>query len=171
MPEHASPSAALAVVSVVIPVFNAAKYLDECLASVLSQRGAGIYFMIEVSAYDDGSEDDSWGALQRWKATFNEAHGFIGCVVSRGKESKGAGFARNCAIAQSSGEFLCTVDADDVCLPGRIAAQLEACRSRGPADLIVGAGFSRVPEGSTWHYTAWQTISQMSSWYCSSIAR
>lgn len=70
----------------------------------------------------------------------------------------GAGEGRNRAIARSTGTWLCIADADDVMLPGRIAAQISAMLDKGEAEsrrTLLGANFVREPAGSTRHYTAW----------------
>ena len=72
---------------------------------------------------------------------------------------KGAGAARNQAVWQSSGQFLCILDADDVMAPDRIGTQLqlalEAARLNPKTPLLIGAGFTRHPLGSTKRYTDW----------------
>lgn len=54
---------------------------------------------------------------------------------------------------QSSGSFLCFLDADDVMLPHRVRRQLSAALEHPRA--IIGAGFVKIPAGATEHYAAW----------------
>ena len=72
---------------------------------------------------------------------------------------KGAGAARNQAVWQSNGQFLCILDADDMMAPDRIGTQLhlalEAARLNPKTPLLIGAGFTRKPLGSTKNYTDW----------------
>ena len=51
------------LVSIIVPVHNAASYLSQCLDSLLAQS----YQNIEVIAINDGSQDDSWGVMQAYK--------------------------------------------------------------------------------------------------------
>ncbi|CAE7200034.1 B3GNTL1 [Symbiodinium sp. CCMP2592] len=70
----------------------------------------------------------------------------------------GIGFACNSAVQQSSGEFLCRFDADDVMYPERIQLQIEALRalpSEHQDRTLVGTGFVRMPEDATPRYTGW----------------
>lgn len=70
---------------------------------------------------------------------------------------RGVGFGKNRAVEQSSGEYLCFLDADDVMMPERVQAQLEAIRASplGSRDVLAGSQFVRIPEGSTARYTEW----------------
>ena len=160
-----SKERAVVVVSVVIPAHNAALHLDECLESVAGQSGwHRLIDEIEISVYNDGSVDGTAEILARWERRINmissgggevEWPG-VSMVVGGERRSRGAGYARNRAVAQSKGTFLCTVDADDVCEPGRVAAQMEACLDQGPSGLIVGSRFVRFPDpNAARHYTAW----------------
>ena len=58
-----------------------------------------------------------------------------------------------CDGVQSSGAFLCFLDADDVMLPHRVRRQLSAALEHPRA--IIGAGFVKIPAGATEHYAAW----------------
>ena len=90
-------------VSVVIPVYNVAPYLQECVDSVLSQR----FTDFEVLLVDDGSTDGS-GAICDELAQKDPR------VVVLHQENGGACSARNCGIDHARGEFLVFVDADDL---------------------------------------------------------
>jgi glycosyltransferase involved in cell wall biosynthesis len=98
------------LVSVVIPVFDQAAWLPEALAAVAAQT----YEPVECIVVDDASTDDS--------AAVAEAHPH-GRVI-RLPENGGAPPARNAGIAAASGELLAMADADDVMLPGKVAAQV-----------------------------------------------
>ncbi|KAK1803110.1 hypothetical protein P4O66_021648, partial [Electrophorus voltai] len=63
------------------------------------------------------------------------------------------GFAKNQAVCQSSGRYLCFQDADDVMMPQRVRLQYEIAVHNPTA--IVGCQVRRVPEGSTERYTRW----------------
>mmetsp|Transcript_13243 Transcript_13243/g.21567 ORF Transcript_13243/g.21567 Transcript_13243/m.21567 type:complete len:406 (+) Transcript_13243:1108-2325(+) len=137
------------VVSVIIAVHNAEPYLDECLQSIVNQTYKG---KIEVSLHLDACTDGSEGVCKRWVDKLAN-HDNIEMLMSSSVENMGAGPARNAAIKQSSGEYLCIHDADDVSEPTRIEDQLEACR-RFPHS-IVGSLFVRIPEDATVRYSRW----------------
>lgn len=89
-------------ISVVIPVYNAEKYLELCLESVRNQTLKNI----EIICVDDGSTDNSLSIIQEM-ARRDER--FI--VITREKSS--AGEARNCGMKIAKGKYLSFLDADD----------------------------------------------------------
>ncbi len=105
----------------------------------------------ELSVFDDGSTDNSPGKIDSWAERFRAAG--WSWKASRGHPNRGEGYARNCAVRQSHGQYICVMDADDMMQPCRIVRQLEAAK-RHP-DAIIGGGFRREPEDATWHYTTW----------------
>ncbi|KAG7270767.1 hypothetical protein CRUP_019407 [Coryphaenoides rupestris] len=144
-------------VSVIVPVHNASCWLEECLQGVLDQDFTG---SLELSVYDDASTDDSRAVVESWKEKF-EAKG-VSMVISghHSAQPRGVGYAKNQAIAQSSGRYLCFQDADDVMLPQRISLQYQAALLWPQA--LIGCGVRRVPEGSTERYTRW--INSLTQW-------
>ncbi|XP_042559414.1 UDP-GlcNAc:betaGal beta-1,3-N-acetylglucosaminyltransferase-like protein 1 [Clupea harengus] len=109
-------------VSVIMPVYNASCWLDECLEAVLNQDFTGT---MELSVFDDASTDSSRSIIEDWRDRF-EKRG-IAMVIS-GHDSdkpKGVGFAKNQAVAQSTGRYLCFQDADDVTMSERVRLQYE----------------------------------------------
>ena len=89
-------------VSIVIPVYNAERYLGRCLDSVLAQTLRDI----EVICIDDGSTDSSPTILEKHRS----ADGRIRIIH---QENSGQGAARNRGIDAATGDFICFVDADD----------------------------------------------------------
>uniref|UniRef100_A0A8C5A1X5 UDP-GlcNAc:betaGal beta-1,3-N-acetylglucosaminyltransferase-like 1 n=1 Tax=Gadus morhua TaxID=8049 RepID=A0A8C5A1X5_GADMO len=137
-------------VSVIIPVHNASCWLEECLQAVLNQDFTG---SLELSVYDDASTDASRAVLESWKEKF-EAKA-VSMVISghHSAQPRGVGYAKNQAIRQSSGRYLCFQDADDVMLSQRVSLQYAAALLQPHA--LIGCGVRRVPEGSTERYTRW----------------
>ena len=135
-------------ISVIIPIYNSIKWLDECLNSILKQKFNGIF---EVSIFDDGSSDGSSDKILEWIPRFTKLN--IKVIFNRSATSKGPGFARNQAILNSNGKVLCFVDADDIIDENRL--QLQYSTARLFADTIVGSQFSRFPKESTIRYTNW----------------
>ncbi|CAL8130690.1 unnamed protein product [Orchesella dallaii] len=158
------------IVSVALPVYNAQEFLDECFESILKQNlsindhnkkekcqdqeDIEIKFSVEVSVYDDGSTDSSPTMIDKWAKIFNSTPGFSFQLSKNDSGSpKGVGFARNETIRQSTGEYLCFCDADDIMEPQRISAQLKLNLQHPEA--IVGSKFRRLPADSTRNFTYW----------------
>lgn len=93
----------MAKVSVIIPVYNAEKYLNKCISSVANQTMKDI----EIIAINDGSTDNSLNILDELSLKYK------GKLKIYSKENGGAGSARNIGIENASGEFIKFVDADD----------------------------------------------------------
>ena len=102
------------LVSVIIPAYNAEKFITRTLKSVLSQT----YANIEVIVVDDGSRD-------RTAEIVNEIAQTDSRIVFLQQPNSGVAAARNLAIANSSGEFIAPIDADDIWYPENIAKQVQ----------------------------------------------
>ena len=103
------------LVSVVIPVYNTAAYVSECLVSVLAQT----HWNLEIICVDDGSTDDSLALLERVAESDPRVR-----VVKR--EHQGVGATRNVGIEEASGELLTFVDSDDVVSPTLVETLVSA---------------------------------------------
>ena len=97
-------------VSVVIPVYNGAQYIQECVESALAQT----YANIEVIVVDDGSTD----------ATPKILSGFAGRIRRIRQKNGGTGAALNTGIRAADGELVAWLSADDLFLPEKIGAQV-----------------------------------------------
>lgn len=107
-------------ISIIIPIYNAEKYLRECLDSVIAQTVAEK----EAICIDDGSTDGSYAILQEYQ----EQYPFV--RVFR-QDNKGAGAARNLGLEVASGEYVSFLDADDFYLDtGALEKLVRACESR-----------------------------------------
>ena len=89
-------------ISVIVPVYNAEKYLERCIRSVLSQT----WHDIELILINDGSTDNSGDICDRYAVLDNR-------VSSWHIENSGPAFARNIGLDVMSGEYVLFVDADD----------------------------------------------------------
>eukprot|EP00794_Sanderia_malayensis_P009203 gene9203-10177_t len=138
-------------VSIIIPVHNAESWLDEALDSILKQSWRK---SLEVSIFNDACTDSSLEIIHRWGHVFDAEN--IGFVLGHNTTGspKGVGFAKNSAIKQSHGKYICFCDADDVMMPNRIECQLNAAVNK-PSNTIVGCLFNRIPDDSTPRYTEW----------------
>ena len=54
----------------IIPVYNASLWLDDCLRSILAQNAGRL--QVEISLFDDGSADDSLEIIKKWKPLFHD---------------------------------------------------------------------------------------------------
>lgn len=100
------------LVSVVMPVYNAAPYLQKAVESILSQT----YQNIELIIIDDGSTDDSMALIRNFKDKRIQRIEF--------NENKGIVEALNTGMQAAKGEFIARMDADDISLSNRIAQQV-----------------------------------------------
>ena len=90
-------------ISVIIPIYNTGKYLEETLVSILNQT---MIDEIEVLMIDDGSTDDSKYIIERYALDYDNFYAFH-------KENEGQGIARNYGLDIAKGEFIHFMDSDD----------------------------------------------------------
>ncbi len=93
-------------ISVIIPCYNMAQYLDRCMTSVVRQT-IGMD-ALEIICIDDASTDDTWECLKKWEQLFPENIVLIHSDVN-GKP----GMARNIGLRYVSADYIAFVDADD----------------------------------------------------------
>jgi glycosyltransferase involved in cell wall biosynthesis len=117
---------AMPKVSVVIPVYNSDKYIEETLDSVLSQT----YTDFEVIVVDDGSEDKTPSIVKQYQVKYPEKVKLIQ------KENGGPASARNMGIKVARGEFIAFNDSDDLWLPSKLEKQLEYFNSDPQVGLV-----------------------------------
>ena len=98
-------------VSVIIPVRNGKDYLQEALDSVLQQS----FTDLELLLINDGSTDDDYDRYALQDERIRVIH-LTGTGVSR---------ARNVGMAQSRGDLIAFLDADDIWFPGKLMAQVQ----------------------------------------------
>ncbi|MBP5472188.1 MAG: glycosyltransferase family 2 protein [Lachnospiraceae bacterium] len=91
-----------ALISIIIPVYNAAKYLERSVGSVLKQS----YRNLEIITVDDGSTDDSLELLNSFASSDSRVK-----VIH--KENGGSSSARNAGLKAATGEYIGFIDADD----------------------------------------------------------
>ena len=89
-------------IDIIIPNYNKAKYLNQCLDSILSQT----YKNWKIYLVDDNSHDDSAKIFKKYENIDNINFFLL-------KENKGPAFCRNYAIDKSSSEFIAFMDSDD----------------------------------------------------------
>ncbi len=105
-------------VSVIMPTYNYGRYVGGAIESVLAQS----HRPIEIVVADDGSTDDT---AERVASFGSEPAEGVSLTYLK-LEKSGVGKARNTAIDASTGPLLAFLDADDLWLPGKLDAQLDA---------------------------------------------
>ena len=117
------------LISIIIPVYNAEKYLYKCLESVCGQT----YQQLEIILVDDGSTDSSGHICDEW-AEKDERIGVIH------KQNGGVSAARNDGLKASTGAYIGFVDSDDWIDPKMYEKAYEAIKTLG----FKGAAIDRV---------------------------
>jgi glycosyltransferase involved in cell wall biosynthesis len=101
------------LVSILIPAYNAERFLAETLASALAQT----WPRTEIIVVDDGSTDDTLAVARRFEGPR---------VLVTTQANQGAAASRNNALALSQGDYVQWLDADDLLSPDKIAKQMAA---------------------------------------------
>lgn len=113
------------VISVIIPVYKAEKYLDDCMTSVVSQT----FRDLEILLVDDGSPDRCPELCDQWAARDPR-------IRAIHRPNRGAAAARNAGVDAATGQFLTFVDADDRLKPDALQRAYDAQQANG-ADLVM----------------------------------
>lgn len=107
------------IVSVIIPIYNAERFLSQCLNSILAQT----FKNWELIAVDDGSTDNSLKILTAYAAKDNRIK-----IIS--KLNEGVSIARNTAINEACGEYVYFADADDIIEPECLSKLIDVMKKR-----------------------------------------
>ena len=94
-------------ISIVIPIYNARDYIEECLKSIISQSYKGD---IECLLIDDCGSDGTISIAQNFIDNYN---GNIKFIILHHRNNKGAGAARNTGLKVASGDYILFIDSDD----------------------------------------------------------
>jgi glycosyltransferase involved in cell wall biosynthesis len=113
------------LVSIIVPVFNVEKYLENCINSLLEQS----YQNIEIICIDDGSTDSSTGMLEKYAAEDKR-------IIVLRQENQGPGPARNLALKTMHGKYVLFVDADDS-LEVNAVSECIAIIEDTPCDMVL----------------------------------
>lgn len=117
-------------ISIIIPVYNAEKYLAECLDSITNQTMRSI----EIICINDGSVDDSLNILKKYAKQDSRIHIY-------NQENSGVSVARNVGIQAARGECIIFIDADDY-VDIKMMETLWENYKKYQADIIVFGGVS-----------------------------
>lgn len=121
-------------ISVIIPVYNVEKYLDECLRCVTAQT----YTELEIVLIDDGSDDGSPRICDEWA----ERDGRVKVIH---QENRGVAAARNVGLSAATGELIAFIDSDDLVHKSLLKTLYDAVTEDG-TDIAV-CSFERFGNG------------------------
>lgn len=112
--------------SFIVPVYNTSKYLDQCMESLLSQKGADF----EILLIDDGSTDNSGELCDQYA----EQNPDVVCVIH--KENEGLLLTRRRGFKEAKGEWFINVDSDDYIAPDLLECVVKAIDQYQP-DMVM----------------------------------
>ncbi len=113
------------LVSIIIPMYNAQKYLRECLDSLRMQTLSSI----EIICVNDGSTDDTGAILEQYASKDARIHNIY-------QDNQGAGAARNHGMKYATGEYFLFLDADDI-FDKRLCEETYKRAVRDCADIVL----------------------------------
>jgi glycosyltransferase involved in cell wall biosynthesis len=128
------------LISVILPVYNAERYVGQAIESILGQT-LGDFELIVI---DDGSTDASSDVIKRYAAQDRR-------IVSVSRENRGLVATLNAGIDLARGQWIARIDADDIALPNRFERQLAHLRQTG-ADPCGGAVQFFGDRKAVWRY-------------------
>ena len=105
------------MVSIVMPAYNAEKYIEQAIRSVINQT----YKDWELIVIDDGSIDNTASILFELAALDSRIHAL------KNEKNCGASYTRNRAISLARGEWIAFLDSDDLWKPEKLDRQIKLC--------------------------------------------
>ncbi len=130
------------LVSIVIPCYNVAPYIEQCLTSALNQS----YQDIEIIAVDNNSSDGTNSVLTKYQEAYPSK------ISVYREEHQGAPYARNLGLSKAKGVWIQFLDADDYLCREKISQQLDLVDLNPNADLVVGGYKYLYANGRTKRY-------------------
>jgi len=124
------------LVSVVIPTYNRAEFIERALCSVLSQS----YSDLEVIVVDDASTDDTQKKVRALQQTDHRIHYFAHDI------NRGAQAARNTGIQEAQGKYIAFLDSDNEWLPQKLNLQMALFSQRDQSFGAIYCGFQKVSQ-------------------------
>lgn len=112
-------------VSVIVPMYNVEKFLNQCICSIAAQT----YKNIEILLIDDGSTDGTKNICHEWRARDTRINYIY-------QENQGLGPARHTGIRNAKGKYLVFIDSDDW-VAEEFIEKMYSCAKRKDADLVI----------------------------------
>ena len=123
------------LVSIIVPVYNAERYLEQCVESLCAQTHTNI----EIIIINDGSTDSTANIMQKLsKADYR--------VKICSKSNAGVSAARNDGLDMATGEYVCFVDADDYLANDFVEYMLELAEQTGAEFCLSKSWFTKKDE-------------------------
>lgn len=122
-------------VSVIVPAYNAEKYLEACLDSICEQT----YPVLEILVVDDGSKDLT-ASIIRSRAEQDAR------IIPYYNENHGVSYSRNFGLEHCTGEYVTFVDADDLVAPDFIAQMIHDLEEADADIAVIGVAKSKLFE-------------------------
>ncbi|MEO5564239.1 MAG: glycosyltransferase [Chitinophagaceae bacterium] len=120
------------VVTILMPAYNAAKYIKDAIQSVLVQS----FTDFELLIVDDGSVDDTIAVIQSFTDPrikfIQRSHNGIACALNTG-------------LQEAKGQYIARFDADDICMPGRLEKQVAFLKA-DPGHVLCGGNAEYISE-------------------------
>ena len=113
-------------ISIITPTFNRADFIEQAVSSVLSQT----YANLELLLVDDGSTDDTRNLLEPALADSRVRYFY--------QENQGQSVARNLALSEATGDFVCFLDSDNYWPAQKLKQQVELFNRHPEYDVIYG---------------------------------
>lgn len=147
-------------VSIIVPCYNQAQYLDEALQSVLDQT----YTRWECIIVNDGSPDHTEEVARNWIEKDNRFHYFK-------KENGGLSSARNYGIANATGEFILPLDADDKIASHYVTLAVHAFQEDNTLKVVSAKAEKFGNEFGPWELEAFslKTLAMVNMIFCTSM--
>jgi len=118
-------------ISVILCTYNRAKYLNDCINSVIHQT----FENWELVIVDDGSEDNSFELIQPYIQKFNN-------IRYLKHQNRKLGLSKNAGIQASFGKYITFIDSDDTYKFNHLESRWQYMQSHSEVDLIEGGFFS-----------------------------
>lgn len=138
-------------ISIIIPIYNVASYIEDCLKSIMTQT---MNQEVECILVDDCSTDDSLAIARRLVSSYK---GDISFVILSNDSNKGASAARNLGLSHARGEYALFVDSDDEIFPNTLEVLYQPLKEE-KYDIVMGdfmlsglknrASGLRIPDGT-----------------------
>lgn len=129
-------------VSVLVPAFNRADFIEETIESVLQQD----YPDLELIVVDDGSTDGTYEILCRYA----EQHR-VKLFTHKNRVNRGQSASLNLGLKRAEGNYIAVLDSDDKFLPGKVSSQVNFLKANSHIGLVYGMG-EAIDESGRWLY-------------------
>lgn len=130
---------------IIVPVYNTAQYIRQCLDSIFQQETEFSFF---VSLVNDGSTDNSPAMLEEYHTSLQGSPYYSATEIIH-QANQGPSGARNAALRNIRGRYIMFVDSDDMLMPGAIQSLMRAATISG-ADISEGNFGCNIAHGFAW---------------------